>query len=98
MKSTNYAAPHHAGSSTQFLNPPVTSSLFGSDIVLSILFSNILNLCSSLNVGDQVSHPYKTKGKFIVLYILIFAFKIKDGKTKDSELRGIKHFQDLICS
>jgi hypothetical protein len=25
-------------------------------------------------VRDQVSHPYKTKGKIIVLYTLIFVF------------------------
>jgi hypothetical protein len=28
----------------------------------------------SLNVSDQVSHPYKTTGKIIVLYVLIFRF------------------------
>jgi hypothetical protein len=27
------------------------------------LFSNTLNLCSSLNVRDQVPHPYRTRGK-----------------------------------
>jgi hypothetical protein len=31
------------------------------------LFSNTLSLCSSLNVTDQVSHPYRTTGKIIVL-------------------------------
>jgi hypothetical protein len=46
-----------------FLEPPVTSSL------LSTLFSNTPNLCSSLNVRDQVSRPYKTTGKIIVLYM-----------------------------
>jgi hypothetical protein len=56
------------------LHPPVTSSLFGPNILLSILFSNTLSLCSSLNVRDQVSHPYRTKGKLVVLYILIFMF------------------------
>jgi hypothetical protein len=30
--------------------------------------------CSSLNVKDKVSHPYKTKHKITVLYILIFMF------------------------
>jgi hypothetical protein len=25
-------------------------------------------LCSSLNVRDQVSHPYRTTGKIVVLY------------------------------
>jgi hypothetical protein len=29
------------------------------------------SLCSSLNVRDQVSHPYRTTGKIIVSYILI---------------------------
>jgi hypothetical protein len=28
----------------------------------------------SLNVRDQVANPYRTKGKIIVLYILIFMF------------------------
>jgi hypothetical protein len=31
-------------------------------------------LRSSLNASYQVSHPYKTTGKIIVLYILIFKF------------------------
>jgi hypothetical protein len=33
------------------------------NILLSTLFSNALILCSSLNVSDQVSHPYRTKDK-----------------------------------
>jgi hypothetical protein len=49
-----------------FLQPHVTSSLFGPNILL-----NTLSLCSYLNVRDQVSHPYKTKGKIIVSYVLI---------------------------
>jgi hypothetical protein len=36
----------------------------GPNILLSTLFSN----------RDQVSHPYRTTGKIIVLYILIFMF------------------------
>jgi len=38
------------------------------------MFSNTLSFLSSRNVSDQVSHPYKTTGKIIVLYILIFNF------------------------
>jgi len=64
------------------LHSPVTSSLLGL-ILLSSLFSNTLSLCSSLNVSDQVSHPYKTKGKIIVLYILIFKFS--DSKLEDKK-------------
>jgi len=32
------------------------------------------NLCLSLNTTDLVPHPYKTKGKTLVLYILAFIF------------------------
>jgi phosphate starvation-inducible membrane PsiE len=42
--------------------------------LLSTLFSNTLGLCPSLNIRDQFSHPYRTIGKIIVLYILIFTF------------------------
>jgi hypothetical protein len=35
----------------------------GPNILLSTLFSDTLNLCSSVNVTDQVSHPYNTTGK-----------------------------------
>jgi hypothetical protein len=31
-------------------------------------------LCFLLSVGDHVTHPYKTRGKIIVLFILIFMF------------------------
>jgi hypothetical protein len=55
------------------LQSPVASTLFGPNI-LNTLFSNTLSLRSSLNVSDQVSHPYKSTGKIIVLYILIFMF------------------------
>jgi hypothetical protein len=44
------------------------------NILLSVLFSNTLSLCSSLNIRERVSHTYRTTGKIIVLYILIFMF------------------------
>jgi hypothetical protein len=49
------------------LQSPVTLSLLGSNIFLSTLFSNILNLFFTLSVRDQVSHPYKTTGKTTIL-------------------------------
>ena len=52
-----------------FLHSPVTSSLLGPNILLSTLFSNTLSLRSSLIVRDQVSHPYKSTGKIIILCI-----------------------------
>ena len=53
---------------------PVTSSLLGPNILLNTMFSDTLSFLSSLNISDQVSHPYKTTGKIIVLHILIFKF------------------------
>jgi hypothetical protein len=50
-----------------FLHSPVTSFHLGTNILLRTLFSNILSLCSSLIVRDQVSHPYKTTGRIMVL-------------------------------
>jgi len=64
-----------------FLHSPVTSSLLGPNMLLNTLFSNTLSLYSSLNVSDQVSHPYRTTGNIIELYILIF--KSLDSKLED---------------
>ena len=47
------------------LHSPVTSSLLCPNILLNTIFSNTLSFLSSLNVSDQVSHPYKTTGKKI---------------------------------
>ena len=49
---------------------PVTSSLLGPNILLNTIFSNTLSFLSSLNVCDQVSHPYKTTGKIIIKYYI----------------------------
>jgi hypothetical protein len=81
-----------------FLHSPVTSSLFGQNIFPSTLFSNTLSLCSSLNVRDQVSHPYRTTGKITVLHILIFKFLTADEKTKGSGPNGSKLCQNSMSS
>jgi hypothetical protein len=57
-----------------FVHYSVTSSLLGPNSLLNILLSNTLSRCSSLNVSNKVSHPYKSTDKIIVLYILIFIF------------------------
>ena len=88
--SSRFYHPHILGeeyrslisSLCNLLHSPVTSSLLGPNILLNTIFANTLSSLSSLNVNDQVSHPYKTTGKIIVLYILIFKFlKIKIYRT-----------------
>ena len=54
-----------------FLQSHFKSSLLGPNILLNTPCSNNLSLRSSLNVSDQVSHPYKTTGKIIVQCIVI---------------------------
>ena len=60
------------------LHSPVTSSLSGQNIPLSILFLNTLSPHSFLTVSDQVLY---TTGKIIDLYISIFIFL--DCKVED---------------
>ena len=57
-----------------FLHSPVISSFLGPNILLSTVLSNTLSLRSSLSVSDQVSHPYKSTGKIIVLYVLMSCY------------------------
>jgi hypothetical protein len=47
----------------RILQPLVTLSLFGQNILLNTLFSNTLRLGLLFNVRDQVSHPYRTTAK-----------------------------------
>jgi hypothetical protein len=57
-----------------FIQSPVTLHLSSVQIFFSAPCSNTLSLCSCLNVRDHVSHPYRTTGKIIGLYNLIFMF------------------------
>ena len=61
---------HFSSSLCNVLHSPVTSSLLGRNIPINTIFSNTLSFLSSRNVSDQVSHPYKTTGKIIVLWKL----------------------------
>jgi hypothetical protein len=73
-----------------FRQPPVTSSLFGPNILLSTLFSNTLSLCSSLDVRDQVSHikhthsyEYAARDTSICCFWIIFwdSRQVKEKQT-----------------
>jgi hypothetical protein len=81
-----------------FLHSSVTLSILGPNILLNTLFSNTLSLRFSLSVSDQVSHPYKTKGKIIVLYTLIFKFLYTGLKNKRSVPNDSKHSLTSICT
>ena len=63
-----------------FLHSPVTSSLLGPNILFNALFSNTLSSRSSLNISDQVSHPYKTTGN-ITLLTMVMKFLLPQKST-----------------
>jgi hypothetical protein len=62
--------------------------LFLPKCILSTLLSNTINL----SVRDQVLYPYKTSGRIIVLYTVIFMFF--DGRLEDKRLG--KHSMTLV--
>jgi hypothetical protein len=74
---------------------PLTSFL-RPNIFLSTLFSNPVRLCSFPNVRDQLSHPYKAKGKIILPYVIICVFQIANVKTDDCGLNCSRHSSNLI--
>jgi hypothetical protein len=85
-----------------FRHSTVTSYLLDPNILLSTLFSNTLSLRNSLNVSDHVSHPYRTTGKIIVLYFLIFKF-LDSNLEVWTPIAAIKHVENqmidkLLCS
>jgi hypothetical protein len=50
-------------------------------IMQSSPFSDVFNLCSSLNVRSQISQSYRKAGRIMILYILSFEFL--DGSQED---------------
>ena len=79
MRRTDNSAHHCAVSSTTLLPGPSWAQIFSS---------NTLNLCSSLNVKDQVLYPCDTRGKSSVLYTLICIFGWQTGRQNILERTG----------
>jgi hypothetical protein len=73
LDHSNYTWQRVQVSLCRFLQPPATLFPLGPNILLSSLFSNTLSLRSFINVGDHI-HTYRTTGKILVSYILIFTF------------------------
>jgi hypothetical protein len=67
VRSTDHEALHYEVFSSRLLSCPSEAQIFSSTP-----YSQTPSLRSSLNVSDKVSHPYRTTGKIMVLYILIF--------------------------
>jgi hypothetical protein len=60
--------------SMPFSQYSVISSLIGPNINFNILFSNIINLGSSLRRRRHFSHPFQTTGTFILLEGTFYSF------------------------
>ena len=77
-----WAARSWSSSLCSLLHSPVTSSLLDPNTVLSTLFSNRFNICSSHNVRDQVSHPYKRRQNYSFVYFNICISGQQTGSQK----------------
>ena len=76
-----------------FLYSPVTLSHLGPNILL-----NTINLLSSLNVSDQVSHLYNTnKHKYSSVNLQIYIFVQQTGRQKILH-RIITNIRFLLCA
>jgi hypothetical protein len=65
----------------------------GQKILLSILFSNTLNLlCSSLRMRKQISQSCKTIGEILVLCIFsLYVFREEKGRQTLNRMVAIVH-------
>jgi hypothetical protein len=64
------------------IHSPVTSSLSVPNILLSTLFSNTVNVDSSIGLSDQVLHPCRHGQRYIFIYfIFIYCYKKRGDKT-----------------
>jgi hypothetical protein len=77
-----------------FSHPIVISCLVRSNILLRNLFSETLNLFSSLRVRNQISHPYKTTD-WILFILGVSAIRLGGGGGGVFELNCSQYFRNL---
>jgi hypothetical protein len=84
-----------------FLHPPVNSFLLGTNNLLSTLFSNTLNLCSSLNMKHQVSRLHKTTGNTETQ--VTYSHRVSNCRPKNSFKQNLLlwlgpiNYKDVTC-
>jgi len=78
-------------------SPPAISSLSGPNTLFSTIFSNALNLCSSPNMRYQVSHPYKTTGRSIVLSVWVYSVLKVGSSVWTRRILGIMKVTSYAC-
>jgi hypothetical protein len=75
--SITYEAPHYASFSNL-----LSLHLSSVQIFSSALCSQTPSVCFSFNATDEVSHPYRSTGKIIVLYFPVFVFRQQKRRQK----------------
>ena len=63
VRSTDHLAPRY------IISIPPLPLLLRPNIPLNTIFPHTLSFLSFLNISEQVTNPYKTTGKILVLYI-----------------------------
>jgi hypothetical protein len=79
-----------------FPQSPLTSTLLGSDILFSTLFSNTLSLYSSLMWETKCHASTKLLAKLEFPIFWSLHFYAADEETKDPELNGSKRSPNAI--
>ena len=104
MKSREmFGEEYKSSSSSIYSFPPLPQTSINSSLLDQIFssapyFRTPAGQCSYLNVRDQVLHPYKTSGKIIRLYIVIFVFWDSEWEDWHSARDASRHSPNLIFS
>ena len=83
---------------TEQLQQEFFSSPSAPHILLITLFLNIMSLCSSLKVGQQVSHPDEQETSYNLVGFSIYVLKTVKGKAKNYGPNGSCSFPSTIRS